>query len=180
MISDSSHGSDLPALRPEIKVPTRRVISLLPAGVEAGGWYLMKAPSQLYLDSSCRNGSWPTWRDLHDALRTGGTISDARMYRCFREWLTPAPTAPISQWLQLTAPSGTAEIEDQSAFKELSDCELARNAGTGVPQVHPGFSEVKIWFDKLDLGTLDLAAPDDSELANASPVTTRASREIRT
>jgi hypothetical protein len=135
------------------------MILLLPAGVEAGGWYLMEAPPQAYLDSSCRNGGWPTWRDYFSALRTGGKVSEARMFRCFVEMFTVS-TAPLSEWMQMTAPSGTAVSEDQSAFQELKDCELARNLGAGMPPVHLGYSDITAWLDKLDvekLGGPDLA-----------------------
>jgi hypothetical protein len=151
------------------------VILLLPAGVEAGGWYLMAAPSRLDLDSSCRDGGWPTWRDVRDALHTDGTISEARMYRCFREYLTAEPTAPLSQWLQLTAPSGSGSYnapQEQSAFSELSACEMARNADAGQPPTHPEYSEFSDWFGNLfndpELAKMDAKAPDKSATRSKS------------
>ena len=155
---------------------------LLPAGVEACGWYLMGAPSQLDLDSSCRDVGWPTWRDVRDALHTGGTVSEARMYRCFREYLTLEPTAPLSQWLPLTAPSGSGSYnapQEQSAFSELSGCEMARNADVGQPAAHPEYSEFGNWFRDLfnDPELAKMNTKDSDERATRSKSLSELERE---
>jgi hypothetical protein len=95
----------------------------------------MGPPMEADLDSSCRSGGWPTWRDFKAAERYNESIWNARTLRCLREVFSEVPTAPVSEWVRVEIPKvGGEPGEYVSAFEKLEDCQmakyLARNANS--------------------------------------------------
>jgi hypothetical protein len=96
------------------------------ARVWAGGWYLMGAPSGADVDPSCAADGWPELIDYLAALRHREPVSDARAFRCIREFLMDVPNTPLSQWVPIETPKvNGVPGEYVSAFEKLEDCETA-------------------------------------------------------
>jgi hypothetical protein len=141
--------------------------------VWGGGWYLMQAPSEADLDTSCRADGSPTWRDyLVAAFRNSAgsnagfweSSSRAQAMRCVREMFACVPEASISQWIQI-------DVE-----KDLDECKaIAISGGDAMSKPFPGLIQDVV--GKQSAGTSDRGLDDFVTTLDKDPAFKKHSEE---